>query len=123
MFFLNPFVRLVSVPYFREINCAFASYSRREHGWSSCGSREIKVSTFTGVQNLEPSSPTIYPIMCSMDNRYTCDSVTTHDGDKLPCVTSDRLLPLLHSIDFMSADVIAVDEAQFFPDLVRTESF
>ena len=68
-------------------------------------------------------SAIILAILCSMDNRYTCDSVTTHDGDKLPCVTSDRLLPLLQSDDFMSADVIAVDEAQFFPDLVRDESY
>ena len=53
-----------------------------------------------------------------MDTRYTHEHVTTHTGDKLQCITAGRLLPLLESQHFLNADVIAVDEAQFFPDLV-----
>ena len=51
-------------------------------------------------------------------SQCTSSQVTTHSGDKLPCVTSDRLLPLVGQAAFIGADVIAVDEAQFFPDLV-----
>ena len=57
-----------------------------------------------------------------MDTRYQCEHVTTHAGDRLPCMTSDRLLPLLCMTEIMDAEVIAVDEAQFFPDLVRHDS-
>lgn len=53
-----------------------------------------------------------------MDTRYQCEHVTTHAGDQLPCLTSDKLLPLLNMAHLLEVDVIAVDEAQFFPDLV-----
>lgn len=53
-----------------------------------------------------------------MDTRYAREHVTTHTGDKLQCIATDRLLPLLEGQQLLDADVIAVDEAQFFPDLV-----
>lgn len=70
----------------------------------------------------------------TLDKRYELASVTTHDGDKLSCHTVETLLPLLllpgemdlsgSSESFKAArssvanaQVIAIDEAQFFPDL------
>eukprot|EP00955_Chlamydomonas_euryale_P060815 357832-Chlamydomonas_euryale.AAC.4 len=54
----------------------------------------------------------------SIDKRFACAHVITHTGDKLPCLQADRLLPVLDDPDFMRNDILAIDEAQFFPDLI-----
>ncbi len=71
------------------------------------------------VRKEQQSGRTAALIKSSIDTRYTCQHITTHAGDKLPCVACDRLMPLLVNHSIMSKDVIAVDEAQFFPDLVE----
>jgi len=76
------------------------------------------------------------------DGRYSTHEVVTHDGTRRPCHTYGQLMDFLnmplHSsssssslgqeqqqtsatiiIDFQSAGVIAIDEAQFFPDLLQ----
>lgn len=57
-------------------------------------------------------------VKSSIDQRYTCGHVTTHGGDELPCIQADRLMQVLKDEEFMRNQIIAVDEAQFFPDLV-----
>ena len=44
------------------------------------------------------------------------DEVVAHDGRRYPCVAIPRLVDLSREI-LSSSDVIAIDEAQFFPDL------
>jgi thymidine kinase len=54
------------------------------------------------------------------DNRYDEELMATHDQVKIPCTKTDRLMTLEGII---SADVILINEGQFFPDLeefVRT---
>lgn len=58
----------------------------------------------------------------AVDTRYTAGMVSTHTGDSLPCKTVTSLESLRASLDEESAwesiSTIAIDEAQFFPDLV-----
>ncbi len=57
-------------------------------------------------------------IKSALDTRYHMQHITTHSGDKLPCMTSPRLLPLLSDPLILASTMIAIDESQFFPDLV-----
>lgn len=58
-------------------------------------------------------------VKSAVDTRYAVNHVCTHTGDQLPCSAVERLLPLLSDAAFMAHDVIAIDEAQFFPDLLE----
>ena len=55
------------------------------------------------------------------DTRYSTTAITTHDGLARQCHAVDTLASLKEVIglDYSSVDVIAIDEAQFFPDLVE----
>ncbi|GAX79788.1 hypothetical protein CEUSTIGMA_g7228.t1 [Chlamydomonas eustigma] len=70
------------------------------------------------VRKAKHSGCQVAVVKSSMDTRYIQQHVTTHDGDHLPCITSSTLLPLLDS-HLKNVDIIAVDEAQFFPDLIE----
>ena len=50
----------------------------------------------------------------SFDKRYSTTDLVSHDGVKIPCIMSDNLLHL--EVD---ADVILINEAQFFTDIVE----
>ncbi|MEW5301761.1 MAG: hypothetical protein WDW36_004599 [Sanguina aurantia] len=58
----------------------------------------------------------------AVDTRYTAGVVSTHTGDSLPCRTVSCLGSLRAGLEEDSAwdsiSTIAIDEAQFFPDLV-----
>lgn len=47
------------------------------------------------------------------DDRYSDDHIVTHDNNKIPCSTTDKLM----SINVDDWDVILIDEAQWFADL------
>jgi thymidine kinase len=53
----------------------------------------------------------------SRDVRYSADSVATHDRQMHIAIQCERLLPHLEKC--LKCDVIAVDEGQFFADLVE----
>jgi thymidine kinase len=59
----------------------------------------------------------------SFDVRYSTSNVlSTHDGTTIPCIPTSRIGNLLkkvyyHRFQIMLADVILINEAQFFPDL------
>lgn len=60
----------------------------------------------------------------AMDTRYSLGSTgsaaaATHDGERLPAVSAASLAAVERSAGFAAADVIGVDEAQFFPDAAR----
>lgn len=51
------------------------------------------------------------------DTRYNAATVlTTHDGQTLPCISADTLASIM--LDMIGADVILINEAQFFQDVV-----
>ena len=51
------------------------------------------------------------------DTRYNASTVlTTHDGQTLPCISALTLASVMTQL--MAADVILINEAQFFQDLV-----
>lgn len=43
--------------------------------------------------------------------------IETHDGGKIPALIAGLLAPIMKTIEYNNADVIVIDEAQFFPDL------
>ena len=58
----------------------------------------------------------ILVINYSLDNRYSTDSISTHDNVSIKCLKVSNLLDISSSLLFNS-DSIFIDEAQFFPDL------
>eukprot|EP00898_Chlorokybus_atmophyticus_P000078 jgi/Chlat1/1070/Chrsp110S01577 len=56
-------------------------------------------------------------VKSSKDTRYARDNVVAHNGTRMPCfaLPSLTLLPRSH---YAEAEVIGIDEAQFFPDLL-----
>jgi hypothetical protein len=71
------------------------------------------------VRSEQGAGRTVALVKSSVDTRYKYDQVTTHNGDKMACTAVDRLMPILEDATLMGKDVIAVDEAQFFHDLVE----
>jgi thymidine kinase len=53
------------------------------------------------------------------DRRYHDSMLSTHDRVMIPCLFTDRLCDLINTVngDYESADVILINEGQFFPDL------
>lgn len=54
----------------------------------------------------------------SLDKRYDVDHVVSHDREKEKCISTETLLPILHSVRFIEASHIFVEEGQFFDDIV-----
>jgi len=46
----------------------------------------------------------------SSDDRYSVDAVSTHNGQQMPCITTNNLFAVIDK----SVNVILVDETQFF---------
>ena len=55
-----------------------------------------------------------------IDNRYDNNLLSTHDKIKIPCIKSDLLKNIWPSDELLSADVILINEGQFFSDIVET---
>ncbi len=51
------------------------------------------------------------------DIRCEVNVLQTHDSTTIHCNKTKKLTPLINSTDFNDADIIAVDECQFFNDL------
>jgi len=52
------------------------------------------------------------------DNRYSTDSVSTHDRNSVKCLKMSKLMDFQFN-DINSIDSFFIDEAQFFPDLFK----
>jgi len=58
----------------------------------------------------------ILAINHSFDSR-TDDSIKTHKGTTIPAVKSNKLMTIIDTLDYKNAEIIGIDEAQFFEDL------
>ena len=50
------------------------------------------------------------------DKRYSTDKIVTHDGESIPSVVANTIEEGIKA--FPDAEIIGIDEGQFFPDLV-----
>lgn len=53
----------------------------------------------------------------AQDNRYSADAVVTHDGTEITAIACTVLCDLRDEKTVSGAEVIGVDEGQFFPDV------
>ena len=56
-------------------------------------------------------------INSAKDNRYGENSIITHNKQKKKCLSMNRLTTCRDSNDYINADIIIIEEAQFFEDL------
>lgn len=70
---------------------------------------------------LMQADKTIAMVKSDKDNRYSQTEITTHDGLARPCYAVAQLADLRSAVgqSYDSIQVIAIDEAQFFPDLLE----
>lgn len=70
---------------------------------------------------LQAAEKTIAMVKSDKDNRYSSSEITTHDGVARPCYAVAQLADLRSAVgqSYDSIQVIAIDEAQFFPDLLE----
>lgn len=59
----------------------------------------------------------IVVINSSKDTRSPKEMLKTHDGIEFPCIKVEHISHCIVKQTFCDADIVAVDEAQFFPDL------
>ena len=69
---------------------------------------------------MQAADKKIAMVKSDKDNRYSQTEITTHDGLARPCYAVARLADLRSAVgqSYDSIHVIAIDEAQFFPDLL-----
>jgi len=58
-------------------------------------------------------------INSTKDTRGNGDVIHTHDGVKFDCIKLDNIADCLLKHEFCSADVVAIDEAQFFDNIFK----
>lgn len=57
-------------------------------------------------------------VTSALDKRYTTEArIVSHNKESYPAVAVSTLAPLLESPEFVAAESIIIEEAQFFPDL------
>jgi len=72
------------------------------------------------IKRLKTLGKNVMIINNSLDTRYTNGElgfIATHNEECVPCISADKLLNLVDTQSFRDADVIIVEEAQFFSDL------
>jgi thymidine kinase len=79
-------------------------------GKTSCLCEEIRI--------YQAIDKTTFCINHQHDTRYGDNAIFTHYGEKIPAVMTDSLLHLIDNPDYLNADLVAINEGQFFPDLV-----
>ena len=59
----------------------------------------------------------VLAISHSLDNRYDTGKIVTHNQQKYDCHSTNTLMPFIETDIFKNCQVVAIEEAQFFPDL------
>tara|TARA_B110000967_G_scaffold152625_1_gene156875 strand:- start:2739 stop:3257 length:519 start_codon:yes stop_codon:yes gene_type:complete len=63
------------------------------------------------------SSKNVVAINYSKDTRYHDTMLSTHDKVLIPCIFADNIQSLLSREDLLNANVILINEGQFFEDI------
>eukprot|EP00878_Enallax_costatus_P018410 GHUV01019380.1.p1 GENE.GHUV01019380.1~~GHUV01019380.1.p1 ORF type:complete len:441 (+),score=107.47 GHUV01019380.1:306-1628(+) len=73
------------------------------------------------VQDVSDAGRVAVAVKSAKDERYGCHWVVTHDGRCMRCYTADTLQEFkqLMGPHYQKLQVLAIDEAQFFPDLLE----
>lgn len=62
---------------------------------------------------------TVFVITHSIDTRYSnTPMIVNHDRQTLPAVANDTLMPLLHNPQYPGSQLVVIEEAQFFNDII-----
>lgn len=88
-------------------------------GCMFAGKSTLAVSTVRRWRSLEKN---VLVLKHSSDTRYGAnDGMYTHDTDAalVDCMPTDQLLPIISLNAFINAQVIVIEEAQFFDDLLE----
>jgi thymidine kinase len=59
----------------------------------------------------------ILVLTAAADTRYGTEMIVSHDQDTYPARSIQRLTPLCYDPEYSGAQLIVIEEAQFFPDL------
>lgn len=72
------------------------------------------------IKRLKTLGRNVMVVNNSLDTRYTNGEtgfIATHNLECEPCISADKLLNLIATQSFRDADVVIIEEAQFFSDL------
>ena len=69
------------------------------------------------VKKYKVINKNIIVINHNIDNRYGTSVISTHNLDKINCVSLSQIVDIKNHKDFDTSDVIFIEEAQFFNDL------
>ncbi|KAH0574311.1 Thymidine kinase [Spironucleus salmonicida] len=70
------------------------------------------------IRKYRAAKRSVLVVKFAADTRYSADQLSTHDMMGLPAVQASRLADVIHLVD-ATIDVVAIDEGQFYPDLVE----
>ena len=82
----------------------------------SLGRRLRSFDVLKGIKVLDKK---VVVINSTKDTRGEGDVIHTHDGVKFNCIKLDNIADCLLKHEFCSADVVAIDEAQFFDNIFK----
>jgi len=71
------------------------------------------------INRLNKINKKVLIITSKLDNRYTTDSICSHDNlsIKSKSINNDEILSIKNDIEYKNSEYIIIDEAQFFKDL------
>lgn len=71
------------------------------------------------INRFKSIGKTVVCINHKIDIRSPKDVIKTHENDVLPALKTDKLMNIIFYPEFVNAEVVAIDEAQFFDDLLE----
>ena len=60
----------------------------------------------------------VFAINHSLDTRYGTNQIISHDKDSYPCHQTDTLMDVTTLTNYTNSEIVVIDEAHFFGDLV-----
>jgi thymidine kinase len=77
-----------------------------------------KTTTLISKLDRHTFGQTVLAINHELDTRYSMEGLRTHDGKSFPCLRARSLSSVYSNPLYQTANVIGIDESQFFDDLV-----